>query len=354
MGQIIGRTRDGDDIIAYEISGGILRAKVMNYGANLLELHVQTGDGDRDVVLGHKNIEDYFDNDPNYGCTIARCANRIGGAAFSLDGARYTLEKNDNGVNTLHSGSGSLQRRIWQTADEATDHVTFSIKSPDGDLGFPGNLEVTVTYTIRDDAVIIDYSALSDKRTIFNPTNHSYFNLKGEGNGDILDTQVQINADSFTHSDAQSVPDGQLTDVTGTPMDFRTYHLLGERINSDYEALRQAGGYDHNYVLRHTDELRAVEYDHDGMKEYEAAGFRAADDSIEAKVYTDLPGIQLYTGNYISGHDLGKCGKMYPWRGGVAFETQFFPNAINVPSFEQPVIEAGKPFHTRTVYKFTA
>ena len=355
MGQIIGKTDKGEDIVAYEISGGILKAKIMNFGANLMELHVKMADGsDRDVVLGYNNIEDYFDNDPNYGCTVARCANRIGGAEFTIDGEKYTLEKNDNGKNNLHSGKTSLQRRLWKTVDEAADHVSFTYHSPDGDLGFPGNLDITVTYTIKDNAVIIDYKGISDKKTILNPTNHSYFNLKGEGNGDILDTQVQINADEFTHSDAESIPDGQLIDVTGTPMDFRTYHSVGERVDADYEALNQAGGYDHNYVLKKTDELRAPEFDHDDKKEYEAAKFKAADDSIEVSVYTDLPGLQFYSGNYISGHDLGKCGKMYPRRGGVAFETQFFPNAINVPTFDQPVIEAGKTFATRTVYKFLA
>lgn len=343
-----------EEIRSYVISGGKLTAKVMNYGANLLELHLLLPDGeDRDVVLGHKKIEDYYDNDPNYGCTIARSANRIGGAVFTLDGKTYHLEKNDNGINNLHGGNGFLQRRIWDTVEAAADHVTFSIKSPDGDKGFPGNMEVTVTYTIGDnDDLIIDYKAVSDQRTVFNPTNHSYFNLKGEGNGDILDIEAVIHADSYTHTDDNSVPDGKLIDVTDTPMDFREYHVIGDRIEDDYEALKQAGGYDHNWVLQKTDDLHSPEYDHDGRKEYEAARFRLPDESIEAVVYTDVPGIQMYTGNYISGQDLGKCGKMYPRRGGVAFETQFFPNAVNVPSFEQPVIEADTPYFSRTVYKF--
>lgn len=353
MGRIIGKTEDGEDIREYEISGGKLSAKIMDYGANLLQLHVKKGAEDRDVVLGHKKLEAYFDNDPNYGCTIARYANRIGGAEFTIDGRTYTLEKNDNGKNTLHSGSGSLQRRVWKTKEEATDHVTFTYHSPDGDLGFPGDMDIEVTYTIgNDDDLIIDYHALSDRRTVFNPTNHSYFNLKGEGNGDILDIEACIHADGFTHTDENSIPDGQIMDVTGTPMDFREYHPLGERIDEDYEALKQAGGYDHNWVLSKTDDLRSPQYDHDGKNEYEAARFRTADKDIEAVVYTDLPGIQMYTGNYISGTDEGKCGKMYVRRGGVAFETQFFPNAVNVSSFDQPVIEAEKPFATRTVYKF--
>lgn len=347
MGQIIGKTQDGRDITAYTISGGALIAKVMNYGADLLELHVNG----RDVVLGYRNIEDYFDNDPNYGCTIARYANRIGGAHFTIDGQTYSLEANDNGKNTLHGGVGFLQRRVWETKEEAADHVTFAIHSPDGDKGFPGNMDVTVTYTIADDAVIIDYSAVSDQKTPFNPTNHSYFNLDGEGEGDILGTEVMVHADSFTHTDAESVPDGKLIDVTGTPMDFREYHTLGERIGDDYEALTQAHGYDHNWVISRDDEYRSPQYDHDGRKVYEAARFRNSD--IEAIVYTDMPGVQVYTGNYMSGHDLGKCGKMYVRRGGVAFETQYFPNAVNVPSFEQPVIEAGVPYHSRTVYRFS-
>ncbi|MDD6429465.1 MAG: galactose mutarotase [Lachnospiraceae bacterium] len=335
-----------------EIRGGALSAKVMDYGANLLALYVDTKEGRRDIVLGYKNLCDYQDNDPNYGCTIARYANRIGGGKFSIDGQEFHLQKNDRGKNTLHSGNGSLQRRRWEITDSSDDHVSFSIKSPDGDLGFPGNMDITVTYTIRDQALIIDYSCICDQKSVFAPTNHSYFNLRGEGMGDILDTRVMIHADQFTHTDADSIPDGSLVDVTGTPMDFRDFHRLGERIDEDYEALQQAGGYDHNYVLEKTPDLHAPEYDHDGKMVYEAARARAADDSIEVIVYTDLPGMQLYTGNYISGQDLGKCGKIYPRRGGVAFETQFFPNAVNVKTFEQPLVEADRPFHTRTVYRF--
>lgn len=353
MGQIIGKTKDGKDITAYVISGGRLTAKVMDFGADLMELHVQMKDGsDRDIVLGYKDVEQYFFNDPNYGFIIGRNANRIGGASFTLDGVTYNLEKNDNQVNNLHSGFTSIQRRVWDTKEEAADHVTFAIKSSDGDLGFPGNMEIEVTYTIDSaDRLIIDYKGLSDKRTVFNPTNHTYFNLSGEGNGDILDTEVCIHADCFTATDNHSIPDGTDTAVEGTPMDFREFHAINERIEDDYEQLRMAGGYDHNFELSKDEKWHRSEFDHDGKKEYEAAEFRLPDKSLQVNVITDLPGVQMYTGNYISGKEYGKSGKLYVRRGGIAFETQCFPNAVNVPKYEQPVIEAGKPYFSKTIYE---
>lgn len=353
MGSVIGKTKDGQEIIAYEISGGNLRAKVMNFGANLMELHVKTKLGeDRDIVLGYRNVEQYFDNDPNYGCTIGRNANRIGGAQFTLDGVTYQLEKNDNGHNNLHSAFTSVQRRIWQTKEEAADHVTFAYHSPDGDLGFPGNLDMEVTYTLDDSGhLILDYKGLSDKKTVFNPTNHTYFNLHGEGNGDILDTEVCIHADSISRTDKESIPNGVSEPVDGTPMDFREFHAIGERIGADFDQLLWAGGYDHNYELTKDGKWHRPEFDHDGRQEHEAAQFRLPDGSVQINVITDLPGIQFYSGNYISGKEYGKSDKLYVRRGGVAFETQYFPNAINVPKYDQPVIEAGKPYCSRTVYE---
>lgn len=356
MGQVIGKTKDGEDIIAYEITGGNLRAKVMNFGANLMEMHVQMKSGeDRDIVLGYKDVDGYFDNDPNYGCTIARNANRIGGAEFTLEGVTYHLEKNDNGHNNLHSSKNSLQRRIWQTNEETTDHITFAYHSPDGDLGFPGNLDVEVTYTLDGKGdLILDYKGVSDKKTIFNPTNHTYFNLKGEGNGDILDTEVCIHADSFSATDKESIPSGVHAAVADTPMDFNEFHSVGERIDTDYEQLNWAGGYDHNYELLREEKYHRGKFDHNGKKEYEAAEFKTANGDVDVKVITDLPGVQFYSGNYISGKEYGKSGKLYVRRGGLAFESQFFPNAINVPSYEQPVIGANEPYYSRTVYTVTA
>lgn len=353
MGKVIGKTKDGQDIVAYEISGGRLRAKVMNFGANLMELHVQMKGGeDRDIVLGYKDVEQYFDNDPNYGCTIGRNANRIGGATFTIDGVKYDIEKNDNGHNNLHSAFTSIQRRIWDTKEEAADHITFAYHSPDGDLGFPGNMDIEVTYTVDSDShLILDYKGVSDKKTIFNPTNHTYFNLHGEGNGDILDTEVCIHADSFSPTDKESIPDGTYAAVEGTPMDFRDFHAISERINADYDQLTWAGGYDHNYELTKDEKWHRSAFDHDGKKEYEAAQFRLPDKSLQINVITDLPGIQFYSGNYISGKEYGKSGKLYVRRGGVAFETQFFPNAINVPKYAQPIIEAGEQYHSKTVYE---
>ncbi|MQN02094.1 MAG: galactose mutarotase [Lachnospiraceae bacterium] len=353
MGQVIGKTEDGKDIIAYEISGGRLHAKVMNFGANLMELHVKMADGeDRDIVLGYKNIEQYFDNDPNYGCLIGPNANRVGGASFKIDGVEYQLDKNEFGHNNLHSAFHSVQRSMWETKEEAADHVTFVYHRPDMEFGFPGNMDIEATYTIDSDShLILDYKGISDKKTVFNPTNHSYFNLHGEGNGDIQDHEVCIHADYFSETDEESIPHGTDTKVEGTPMDFREFHAISERIDADYDQLKWAGGYDHNYELLKDEKYHRPAFDHDGMKEYEAAQFRLPDKSLQVNVITDRPGVQFYAGNNISGKEYGKSGRLYVRRGGLAFETQFFPNAINVPKYDQPVIEAGKTYHTRTVYE---
>ncbi|SCW66491.1 aldose 1-epimerase [Lachnospiraceae bacterium C10] len=354
MEKVWGKTPDGQDVKVVEIKKGGLRAKVMNFGANLLELHVTLPSKDeRDVVLGFRDLESYFTNDPNYGCSVGRHANRIGGAAFDLDGTHYELDKNDGECNNLHSGFHPLHKRIWDIKAESDNSITFAIHSPAGDMGFPGNMDIEVTYTIGDKQdLIIDYKAISDEKTVFNPTNHSYFNLKGAGEGNILDHKVTIHSDQVTYAGADSIPTGEYVQIKDTPMDFATGHVVGGRIEADYDLLKFAGGYDHNYVLKNTEEYHEASYDHNGKNVYEAAVFSDPMGELFAHVYTDLPGMQLYTGNYISGTDLGKDSKIYSRRGGICFETQYYPNALNVPSFPQPIIEAGKEYNSRTVYRF--
>ncbi|MCR5452680.1 MAG: galactose mutarotase [Lachnospiraceae bacterium] len=350
-----GRTQDDDDVYRYTIKGkkGIA-AVVTNYGAILTELYVPVqGGGTRDIALGYRRLEDYFENNPNFGATIGRHANRIGGAAFDLNGKHYELAKNDNDKNNLHSGPDGYHKRVWEVTDETDYSITFHLDSPDMDQGYPGNLGIDVTYTVTDDnALIIDYHGISDADTIFNPTNHSYFNLNGHDAGSILDHILSLEADEFTYADEYSIPDGTVRDVTGTPMDFREPTALGDRIDTDYDVLNFAGGYDHNYILNRDDGLRTPSFDDNGLTLYHAASVTTPSKDITMEVYTDLPGIQLYAGNYITSSEVGKDGKNYDKRYGFCLETQYYPNAINIPSFPQPVIKAGEDRFTRTVYKF--
>lgn len=353
-----GQSPDGGNIYTYELSGGGILARVMNYGANLLSLYVPDKNGKLDdVVLGYEKLEDYFVNVPGFGCAVTPFANRIGGATFTLNGETYTLDKND-GNNNLHSGFQPLHRRVWDVVEEDDSSITFAIDMKDGEIGFPGNVHIEVSYTLLPDGILgLDYYAKSDRDTVFNPTNHTYFNLNGHASGDILDHIVWINADEFTYADKESIPDGTMLSVDGTPMDFRTPTKIGARIEDDYEQLNWAGGYDHNYVLKQdkpAHEYDADAEDADDFTTYLVGSLYSENTGRKMEIYTELPGMQLYTGNYLTDSEIGKGGKPYARRGGVAFETQYYPNAVNVPSFPQPSLPAGGEFMSRTVYKFSA
>lgn len=340
---IWGKTKNGEDIYTYTLSNeNGFRVTFMNYGANVLSINVPDKNGiTADVVLGYDKPEDYFDNSPFFGCCVAPCGNRIGNAAYSLNGKTYTLDKND-GENNLHSGFDPLARRLW-TLDEITDEkIVFSYDKKDMDMGFPGNMHITVTYTLTaDNALEITYTALSDADTLFNPTNHSYFNLSGHDSGDILNHRVWIDASEITAANKNMIPEGEILNILHTPMDFSEERAIGDGIGADFEQLIIGNGYDHNYILPTTAgkvSLVATLYD--------PASQRKMD------VYTDRPGVQLYTGNYISTDDIGKGGCHYAPRHGVCFETQFPPNAINVDAFPKPIIKAGESCTTTTIYKF--
>nr|MCR5547077.1 galactose mutarotase [Lachnospiraceae bacterium] len=247
----LGKTKSGKEMIAVTITNknGMV-AKTMNFGANLLELLVPDHTGNTtDVVLGFQNINDYEDNECYYGCTVARNANRIGGAAFDLNGVHYTLEKND-GNNNLHSGSETLAKKVWDIKCTSVNAVTYAYSSPDMEMGFPGAMELEVTYELTDtNALVIRYKGISNQDTIFNPTNHTYFNLNGQDGSTILDHVLTLDSDRFTWANSESIPDGTIKDVFSTPMDFTKPTPIGDRVDKDYDQLNFAGGYDHNYCL---------------------------------------------------------------------------------------------------------
>lgn len=341
--EAFGTTKDGQQVKKYILENGKgMKAVVLNLGAGLAELWVPDQDGAlRDVVWGYEKAEDYEVNGPDFGAIVGRNANRIGGAVITIAGKDYTLAKN-NGENNLHSGPDMYFTRMWKGIVADDNKVEFSLHSPDGDQGYPGNADIAVSYTLTDDGELqIVYQGKADQDTIFNLTNHSYFNLDGQESDSVLEQKVWLDADAFTPGDAGLIPTGEIRDVTGTPMDFRTEHMIGERIDADYEPLKQAGGYDHNYVLKNEGK-------------YALCGKLISQKSgICMEVSTDLPGIQLYSANFLENEKGGKEGRTYGRRSAICFESQYFPDACHHENFQSPIVKAGEVYRTKTGYKFT-
>lgn len=336
-----GTTEKGQKALLYTMKNDAgTSVSVSDYGAALVSLFVRGKDGNPvDVVLGYDNVTGYEKGGDSIGATVGRNANRIGGASIEINGVTYELDKNDNG-NNLHSGYDYYNKRFWDVAENADDHVTFRLHSPDKDQGYPGALDMYVTYTLDEDSMLtIHYEAEPDKDTVINMTNHSYFNLNGHDSGTVLNHSVTLDAESFTPADRESIPTGEIRSVDGTPMDFRSGKTLGKEIDADYEPLRFGGGYDHNWVLKNEgrfDKVAEVTADRSG---------------IRMEVYTDLPGVQMYTANFLNGEP-GKEGALYGKRSAVCLETQYFPDAIHHDNFPGPVCRAGEKYDTRTAYRF--
>lgn len=336
-----GKTKEGAEVTLYTITNkNGFRVGALDYGAVIVNLIVPDKNGkEDDIVLGFDDVAGYEVNGCFFGAFIGRHGNRIGQAKFELNGTTYELEKND-GENNLHGGTPGYHQVMYK-ASTTENSVTFSRVSPDMEQGYPGNLDIQLTYTLTDDNELkIDYKTKSDKDTLCNLTNHSYFNLKGHDGGTITGHKVWIKANGFTATSDDLIPNGEITDVTGTPMDFRTKKALSQDIEADYRPLVIAGGYDHNYVLDKAD----------GVLE-KVAEVSENTSGRTMEIYTDLPGMQLYSGNFIVKED-GKNGTVYTKRTGVCFETQFFPNSVNVPSFQSCVLKAGETFTSTTIYKF--
>lgn len=337
-----GMTADGKETRLYTLENkNGMKAYVSDFGATLVRLFVPDREGKLlDVVLGYDDASGYDRGTAGIGATIGRSANRIGKAEFAINGVTYKLEKNDNGKNNLHSGPDCYQKRLWEVEEYTADHIHLKLHSPDGDQGYPGTLDMNVTYILDDDnALCIHYEAVPDRDTIINMTNHSYFNLKGHDSGSAMDHRVTLNADYFTPADAESIPTGEIRSVEGTPMDFRTGRVLGDDIDADYDPLRLGSGYDHNWVLKNKGRFDKVA---------EAVSDKSG---IAMEVYTDLPGIQLYTANFLD-NEPGKEGVSYSRRDAVCFETQYYPDAVHHDNFPQPVCRKGEKYDTRTVYRF--
>lgn len=336
-----GTTEKGQKALLYTMKNDAgTSVSVSDYGAALVSLFVRGKDGNPvDVVLGYDDVTGYEKGGDSIGATVGRNANRIGGASIEINGVTYELDKNDNG-NNLHSGYDYYNKRFWDVAENADDHVTFRLHSPDKDQGYPGALDMYVTYTLDEDSMLtIHYEAVPDKDTVINMTNHSYFNLNGHDSGTVLNHSVTLDAESFTPADRESIPTGEIRSVDGTPMDFRSGKTLGKEIDADYEPLRLGGGYDHNWVLKNEGRFDKV------------AEVISEESGITMEVYTDLPGIQMYSVNFLN-NEPGKDGAVYPRRGAVCMETQYFPDAVHHENFPQPLCRKGEKYDTHTAYRF--
>ncbi len=328
---------DGQMAYLYTIRAGKLTAEISDHGATLVKLFVPDSKGNvADVVLGFDTPDEYTASGTYFGATVGRNANRIGKAQFSMGGKLYTLDAN-NGPNNLHSGFDPFKNRLWQVAEHTENSISLRLKSPNGDQGFPGNAEIQVTYTLdNDNALHIVYDAVCDQDTVFNMTNHTYFNLAGHDHPEkAMDQILSMPARVYTVADEQSIPTGELRSVAGTPMDFREPKPIGRDLSWEHESTKYQLGYDHNFEVFCNP----------------CATLRDPESGRTMTVSTDCCGMQFYSGNFLNGK-LGKDGVSYCYRGGIALETQFYPDSVNHPEWKQPFVKAGEHYHSETVYKF--
>lgn len=333
-----GTTPDGEEVDRFTLSAGAVRVQVLSYGGVLSAIDAPDRRGDlANVVLGFSDLADYVSRSPFFGCITGRYANRLAGGRFTLDGRSYHIPLND-GPNALHGGGIGLDKRVWKVEEAGDAAVRLHHTSHEGDQGFPGTLDLTVTYTLdAEGGLRIDYAATTDAPTVVNLTNHSYFNLAGEGSGDVYDHVVWLGADEYTPVGPGLVPTGAIEPVAGTPLDFTVPTAIGARIRDSHPQLVLGHGYDHNYVLR-GDGAAATVLD-------PASGRTLA-------VTTTEPGLQFYSGNFLEGSLVGPAGRAYRQGDGFALETQHFPDSPNQPSFPSTVLRPGQQFHSSTVFTF--
>lgn len=337
-----GEMPDGREIVLYTISNEHgYSASFTNLGAIWTKMLVPDRAGHvADVLLGYEDAAGFLVNEPHMGAIVGRVANRTGGAAFKLNGKTYQLGQND-GVNNLHSGPDYYDKRLWEIGVTTENSVEFTLKSQDGDQGYPGNAKLSVTYTLTEEhAVTIQYCAVCDQDTPLNLTSHGYFNLAGHDSGEVCDHILWIDADSYTPTGVSAVPTGEKAPVFGTPFDFTKPKRIGEELFSDDIQLKKSKGYDHNFCLNHPTGVYGL-----------AATVCEKQSGRMLEVYTDLPGVQFYTGNWLEG-ETGKDGIKYKDFGAFCLETQFFPDSLNQTRFIRPIVRAGEWFRSKTEYRF--
>lgn len=340
-----GKTPDGAKVEVYTLTQGKNEVRLITYGARVLSIRTPDKNGNvADIALGHSSIQGYVDDKSTYfGAIVGRYGNRIAHGKFTLDGKTYTVPANNNG-NALHGGPVGFDRKVW-AAKIVPNGVEFSLISPPGDMGFPGTLTAHVTYTLSGEAngaaLKIAYEASTDAPTVVNLTNHTYFNLSGKPGSTILDHQLTLNADHYTPVDSGLIPTGNMDAVAGTPMDFRTSHAIGERINDSFPQLKLGNGYDHNWILNGPNGIVKP-----------VATVKEVTSGRTLTVTTTEPGVQFYSGNFLDGTQTGLNGEKIPFRGGFCLETQHYPDSPNHPGFPTTTLLPGKPMHSVTVFQF--
>jgi aldose 1-epimerase len=345
--KLFGKTKDDQAILLFELANkNGMRVEVMNYGATVVNIMLPDRSNKiQDVALGYDYFEDYL-NDPVYfGCIVGRYGNRIAKGRFTLNGVEYKLATND-GENHLHGGKEGFNKKLWEVIESESvviESITFAYNSPDGEEGYPGNLRLEVTYIVTEDNELrIEYRATTDKPTILNPTNHTYFNLTGSFDKSILNHTLQMDAGKYTPVVLGSIPTGEILDVKDTPMDFQKEKNLGHDIEKEFDQLKFGGGYDHNFVFNNFD----------GQVKHRASLYEPVSGRI-MEMYTDQPGVQLYTGNFLDGVKNGKGGITYKKRTGVCLETQHFPDSPNKDNFPSVVLKPDEEYRQTTIYKFS-
>lgn len=338
-----GTTEDGRKawLFTLENANG-MKVRVTNFGAVLTSLLVKNKNGQfKDVVLGYDRLEDYFDNHPMFGATVGRNINRISEGEFEIDGITYQLQKN-RGRHNIHSDKErGFHKVLWDYELLVDNGVKFSYISPDGEQGFPGELNFSVTYALTEACgLIISCRGVSNKKTLINVSNHTYFNLRGHDSGKIYPAKIRIFADEYTPVDAERIPTGKIIPVQGTPFDFTETAVLGTKLKGNAKELKSSGGYDHNFVIRHQNT---------GLRK--AAEASDEEEGIRMEVYSDLPGLQFYTGNALEDEN-GKGGAIYGKHSGFCMEPQYYPNSVNTEGFPAPLFEPGQEYKTTTIYQF--
>ena len=336
-----GKTADGTAVPIFTLTSGKIEVRVTGYGAKLVSVRTPDRTGKvADVVLGFDKLDDYLNRkEPHLGSIVGRFGNRIALGRFSIDGKTYQIPIN-NGPNALHGGPVGFDKHVWQ-AQEVANGVEFTLVSPDGDMGFPGTLTAKARYTLTDSTLRIDYSASADAPTVVNLTNHAYFNLHGDDQGNVLDQVMEVHADRFTPVDAGLIPTGVLEPLEGTPLDFRKAAVIGARIDDGFEQMKLAGGYDHNFVVNgEAGTLRVA---------------AVASDPVSGRrmtVETTEPGIQFYSGNFLDGTFTGRHGKKYAKHTGFCLETQHYPDSPNHANFPSTLLRPGQTMHSTTTFTF--
>ena len=336
--RLFGTTKDGKEVDLYALKSDGMTVEIITYGAAIRSIYVPVGDAVRDVALGFDDVAGYEANKAYHGAAIGRIGNRVGKAQYEMNGVIYKLDVN-NGENSLHGGFVGFDKQVW-TATVEPDALVLNLLDKEGTAaGYPGDLDVTIKYTLADGELGIEYTAVCDKDTPINLTNHCYFNLKGHAAGTIEDHKVQIFSHKITATDKDSIPTGELLDVTGTPFDLRELTMLKPGLEKSCELMDLAGGYDHNWVLSN-DAYRPL-----------AMAAVAECDGLSMQCLTTKPGVQLYVGNMMGG-EVGKEGAKYSFRTGLCLETQYWPDAVNKPNFPAPILRVGEVYNHKTVYKF--